>query len=797
MHVLKRKTLWVWALMFPLLALTSVWAQAPEGTEVVMVIDASGSMRRTDPSGTRQRAGQLFATLLGRDNRVAVIEFADEPRILTPLTGLESEASRNHVLGSIQQVTSDGQFTDITAALDSALNCFDLTTARPRCIILLTDGEIDLEAGEAAENLSRAHLRTEVLGQCAQHHIPVHTIAFSDEAEHDVLREISEATQAQSRVVTDPSMLHSVFADLFETIDQPQMAPIEGDTVAIDSSVSDVTFLISESDGAAVTITAPSGGEVTESTSAGQRNVRWLTTPEFVLVTVEDPEVGNWTIHPVSGHDRVVLVTDLKLETSPIARQQSVGSPMSAQSWLSEGGTKLTNDQILSTVGFELLVTDERGQSASALMEDDGQSDDFEAGDSVYGAFGDYLNLAGNHRVTVRARGATFSRQQSFMISAIDDWLTPVVEPNTVAPGEGAVIQAALRPGTPPQRDLTIRGVIVAPDGTETTLTLPPVDGENAAALFRATQTAGTYNLRVEAEGHWSDGEVIDYTSVATPFRVDPAAMAVAQLPPMPEIEDTPPEPEPVVATGTVPLEPVNVVPEIESVVPNIEEAGIEPEAAPEPARDHFLLIAVGVSSALVLVIIGLLITKRKSDRAPAAPDETTEEMAEAGEPKPKVESEEKKVATEKVEEVSAETAEAEEVKEEVPEEEPEEEEPEEDKRTPKTEEIYSQEDIDALFNQAATGVALSADEEVVEEEEEEEEKEADEDDEEGEPLSEEEVKDLFAADAPTETAAEEAEEEPEEEKVDLSPEELDALFATSETGDSDKSPDKPKEGGN
>jgi Mg-chelatase subunit ChlD len=52
------------------------------GSDVVLLIDSSGSMKRTDPFNFRKNAAKLFISLLGTDDRVAVMSFGDAATML-------------------------------------------------------------------------------------------------------------------------------------------------------------------------------------------------------------------------------------------------------------------------------------------------------------------------------------------------------------------------------------------------------------------------------------------------------------------------------------------------------------------------------------------------------------------------------------------------------------------------------------------------------------------------------------------------------------------------------------------
>lgn len=532
-------------------------------TDIALVLDASGSMRRTDPGNLRLRAAHLFTTLLGPSNRLAVLGFADSPEQLHGLTVLDGSA-RAASLAAIETVGADGRWTDITAALEAALAEFDLTVPGRRCVVLLTDGAIDLPGGATANAGSLQRLQSRVLAACLAGQVTVHTVAFSDESAHGVLGGIARATQGQHRLVTDASQLHQVFADLFETVDSPQMAPIDGDTVTIDSTVRDATFLIShaEQTDASVQLVSPAGDVLTREEVEGRRGVRWMTTPEFDLITVENPASGEWRIAPVSGHDRVVLVTDLTLESSPLPRHVERGNPLSIQAWLAHGGRPISEEAITSTTDWRVLVADESGLSEELTMRDDGESDDFEGGDFVFGAVHAGLRQAGTHRFTVQARGATFARQRTFLVTASENWLRLRTDPSHPLAGQPVVLEAEVLASAPPHSGLRIRVGIAAEGVSREEVELLAVSDRLFASQWHGFSAPGPHVLQAVAEARGPDGSPI---ALAAPPLLLEVTQAVEQAPtPGPEetrpIETIPEPASAAMATAAEPLSPDEIV---------------------------------------------------------------------------------------------------------------------------------------------------------------------------------------------------------------------------------------------
>ena len=67
----------------------STCADASEnGTDIVLAVDTSDSMKKTDPHNLRVEAARLFIHLLDDDDRLALVTFDTTTRVLANLTGI-------------------------------------------------------------------------------------------------------------------------------------------------------------------------------------------------------------------------------------------------------------------------------------------------------------------------------------------------------------------------------------------------------------------------------------------------------------------------------------------------------------------------------------------------------------------------------------------------------------------------------------------------------------------------------------------------------------------------------------
>jgi pSer/pThr/pTyr-binding forkhead associated (FHA) protein/Mg-chelatase subunit ChlD len=189
-------------LSVPWMAVVEAQAEdaAPAATtprDVVLVLDNSGSMRKSDPKFVMRTAVGEFIDGLADTDRVAVILFAESAQVLLPLTDA-SEAGRTEAKGTLQSFNYRGQRTNSPAAVERAIYTLR-TGGRPealRQVLFLTDGVVD--TGNAASDADRAQwLREELTTQAAEAGIRIYSVAFTDQADALLVQSLAQRTRAE------------------------------------------------------------------------------------------------------------------------------------------------------------------------------------------------------------------------------------------------------------------------------------------------------------------------------------------------------------------------------------------------------------------------------------------------------------------------------------------------------------------------------------------------------------------------------------------------------------------------
>ena len=208
------------------------------GTDAVLVIDVSGSMKNSDPDYLCRSAAENFIDELSftPGSRAALITFSDTLQTVIPLTSLDNGPDREALVNEISSLSYTAGDTDIGTALEKAASFLaDDNDSRAKCIFLLTDGEIDLPAApdeEAAEkeSLTKALMTVE---EAKADGIVIHTVALdlSGGMDKNLMHYLADSTGGTANLIDSASALDEVFRllSLYAARQQPMSAETESE----------------------------------------------------------------------------------------------------------------------------------------------------------------------------------------------------------------------------------------------------------------------------------------------------------------------------------------------------------------------------------------------------------------------------------------------------------------------------------------------------------------------------------------------------------------------------------------
>nr|WP_245948003.1 vWA domain-containing protein [Halomonas montanilacus] len=404
--------LWLAVLLVPALLSGSLPA-APleERPDVRVIIDVSGSMRHNDPEQLAAEALELLVALLPSGARAGVWTFGE--RVENPLPqGPVTSAWREQAMSLAPRLVEYQQFTDIESAIRDAAAP---ETDGHRHLVLLTDGVIDLSprlgAKPGVDDVSRRTLLESLGPRLAAGDVAIHAIAFSDEADLDLVERLSQQTGGLSAPVESPDALLGAFLNIFDRIFPSDRLPLTDDQFLVEPGLDGFTALLfhdgkDESDdreGSPPVLIGPDGSRFTaESPPAG---ATWRSESRYDLVQVPNPMPGQWRLEGgVDKDSRITIASPLSLQTSGIPGSLYLGFDVPLEAWLTHEGETVNQDALPAHLEMTVSLHDDTGSTQSAVVLE--QAEERFTGTLPAPA------LTGTAQLVIRAEGQGFRRQR-------------------------------------------------------------------------------------------------------------------------------------------------------------------------------------------------------------------------------------------------------------------------------------------------------------------------------------------------------------------------------------------------
>lgn len=534
--------------------------------EVRVLIDISGSMKRTDPRNLRAPALRLLVGLLPQDAQAGLWFFGEDVRqMLAPAP--VTEALRKAALAAAGRITSDRPFTHIGAALEAALSGWEPAAASGvrRHVILLTDGMVDIGKEEGVNAKARQAILDTLLPRAQLLGARLHTIALSGEADHDLLQALARGTDGVYERTDDAAKLQRIFLHLFEKSAPRDALPLKDNAFNVDGTISQLTLLVFRVPGAAPTrIVTPDRKSVDAASVGRHPGWRWAQEEGHDLITIDRPQPGAYRIQAAADPDnRALILSDLRLNSLPLPNTLYLGEQLDWAAWFTEKNELLKDERFHNQVSLKFASGPEGEPPRERFISDQGRDGDFVAHDGIINQrLGDGLR-PGPQLLVLEASSKTFTRLVRHDFD-VDD--TALLRFELETAGEGAQrhhrIVAQLDAEHVRASEAVISGVLDCPPGEGMPVVLgpaeictpsapaghaepspPPAAGTQGGARpdsdacvrqpfvleLSPAQSQQVCSLKLRLDGRLSNGRPISWPAPARP------------LPPLPPVEDVPP----------------------------------------------------------------------------------------------------------------------------------------------------------------------------------------------------------------------------------------------------------------
>ncbi len=390
---------------------TSTATSKPD-IDVVVVMDSSGSMKKTDPLSLRIPAAKLFISLLSQNDRAGIISFSDEASPLSPLLLLDSDSNKKMLLQATEKITSSGLHTNLFEALNKGLEVLSgaKKSGREQIVVLMSDGMMDTGDPEKDRALLEK-LKQDLTKALLDKGIKVYAIAFTEGSDRALLEKVSKQTGGFYHLALTDKDFHIVFTSIFESLKRPDMLPMTDSGFLVDNSIEEVTIIATkEAANTTIQLDSPDGKKYSSRNKPPE--TEWVVSNNFDMMTIRKPVEGKWKILFSTGNsNKAYVITNLNLQTNFNELYPLFGQTLDIKVWLERESNPIKENEVLEKINISLELIKPDGETT--------QLQPFPKGD---GTFERKIELytAGNYKLRILADGKTFQREKAFTFKVAD-----------------------------------------------------------------------------------------------------------------------------------------------------------------------------------------------------------------------------------------------------------------------------------------------------------------------------------------------------------------------------------------
>lgn len=342
-------------------------AEPSSNLDVIFVLDASGSMKASDPEDIRIEAVKMFLDMSQlKGNKVGLVAYSDDIVRAHNLNEMDSEDAKNRIKNMASNIPY-GQKTDTGAGLLEGVRLLDSEhdkNHRP-VIILLSDGKNDPSRSneESLKDLNEA------INICKEKGYPIYTIGlnYDGTVDKNQLSEISNATKGKNYITNTAVDLPKILTDIYA--DNSKLKVQDKGTLKLDGSFQELKIDIPNSNvleanvsmisdkPVEVKLINPKGEEIPIPSS----NAVFTSSKKYSMLKIIKPEVGEWTlkVKGVSGSSievSYVFNYDIQIEAKFDPINPNKGDKLNVEAYFVNNGQKVTDKELYNGVKGKLVI---------------------------------------------------------------------------------------------------------------------------------------------------------------------------------------------------------------------------------------------------------------------------------------------------------------------------------------------------------------------------------------------------------------------------------------------------------
>ena len=398
-------------------------------TDVVLVLDESGSMPKADPNRFAIEGAKLFIDMEKVAGiNVGLIEFSNNIKS-TGLVKMEQKQNKQFFKDILESIRYSGTaHTDTGAAMLEAVSVLEQSdSANDKAIILFTDGKTAINKGTPGRTTQDSLNEVDTAVQmAAEKGYTIYCIGlnYNGSVDENELAKMTAATQGKYHIATNVEELREFYNSIFAEIDDTKEEKIdeyvsdgeyhESKFSIEGANVSETNIVILSSRQVEDVILTNPNGEVID--LEGDEKVIFSTSETYSLVKLISPMLGEWkiSVKGINGDQiKIAMIYNFNINLMIEAEQTSIvkGESIDVKAYLASDGEIIKDTEFYNNMsGYITIVNCENGQVDQEELFVGG------AGDCLTGYF--YPDATGEYEVNVHVEGnRLFRDSDSFKIT--------------------------------------------------------------------------------------------------------------------------------------------------------------------------------------------------------------------------------------------------------------------------------------------------------------------------------------------------------------------------------------------
>ncbi len=333
------------------------------GMDVVIIIDTSGSMRKTDSERIAIEAAKLFIDMMETTgSRIGVVPFSDSLGTVINMTDIESQSDKGYIKQEIERLIYTGD-TDIGLALQRG---YDLLMNAPasnnqKVILFFTDGKIDLPNSSNRTDQDSMNDSLQVISLATGKGVPIYSIGLNSDGnvDQELITKLSDDTNGRKYIVENAEELPEIFDEIFADFINSNIISL-GDFETDGTNYTEIPFnipnssvleanliMLSDVPLEDVQVYAPDGIDKMEDSN----HVIWEESSKYSLVKLITPQMGDWTLRIMGQkggkvHVNLIFNYRVNLHCEAQLMPDETGMSLDVTAWLEKEGRKLTDSDL-------------------------------------------------------------------------------------------------------------------------------------------------------------------------------------------------------------------------------------------------------------------------------------------------------------------------------------------------------------------------------------------------------------------------------------------------------------------